>query len=496
MRRVLGLSLGSAMIMAMAPGVASAQTQPDAIDTRTLCGEVSSNFDDIAGSAHEYNIRCMADFGLTEGTNASGGASYAPRQDVTRGQMASFIARFIEEYTDEALPPGNPARFDDVPPAGYVHGSNIQSLAAIEVVEGTNASNGRSYAPNASVTRAQMASFIRRALSYIDNGQVNPLSAPPAGTDAFPDDDGSVHEANINSIAGVGIVQGFDDGDYRPQNAVKRDQMASFVMRAFAWAESEGLGEGTPPPGDTTPPAVVSTNPTNNATDVPVTTTVSATYNEALAQSSTATLSCAGASVAGTTTVSGSTITFDPTGDLANGVTCTATFTVRDAANNQTVTTISFTTVAEDVPAAPELMSATVDTDVIDGDGDFGTMSVGDGWTLLFDEAIDTTVMLDEDTDTGAVFEIETDSGTVFVQCDSGEGVDDGNFAVTCELDEDGTTLTITLLEDITIDGDIQLYEGATIESTTAVTAEDGSAIVVDSVELDASDAEQIPLIA
>ncbi len=237
--------------MAMAPGVASAQTQPEAIDTSVICGDVQSNFDDIAGSAHEYNVRCMADFGLTEGL-APDGTSYGPRLDVTRGQMASFIARFIEDYNEQALPPGNPARFDDVPPtdAQYVHASNIHKLAAIEVVEGTNASDGQSYAPNANVTRGQMASFIRRALSYLDNGDVNPLSEPPAGPDAFPDDDGSVHEPNINALAGVRIVEGFEDGDYRPLALVKRDQMASFVMRAYAWADAEGLGDEDPPPGE------------------------------------------------------------------------------------------------------------------------------------------------------------------------------------------------------------------------------------------------------
>lgn len=240
------------MVMAMLPaGVASGQTAapPPARDTGAVCqAPYDSNFRDIAGSAHENNVRCMADYGLTEGLGRDS-SLYGPRQDVTRGQMASFIARFIETYENEELPAGDSARFDDVPASGYVHSSNINKLAAVGVVEGTNASNGQSYAPQASVTRAQMASFIRRALSYLDDGSVAPLTAPPnAPGDFFPDDDGSTHEGNINSIAGVGIVEGFTDGTYRPQDFVKRDQMASFVMRAFDYAETENLG-GDPDPG-------------------------------------------------------------------------------------------------------------------------------------------------------------------------------------------------------------------------------------------------------
>jgi hypothetical protein len=241
-RRTLGLTAAIALMMALVPGLASAQTAaPDARGTAAVCdGNYESNFDDIAGSVHRDNIRCMADYGLTEGLR--GGTSYGPRLDVNRGQMASFVARFIEDYTDEDLPAGSATRFNDVP-GSYVHAANINSLAAIGVVEGTNASGGQSYAPNAGVTRAQMASFIRRALSYLDNGQVTPLSAPPPGAgNYFPDTAGSVHQANINSIAGVGIVQGFNDGTYRPNDLVKRDQMASFIMRAYDYAVTEDLG--------------------------------------------------------------------------------------------------------------------------------------------------------------------------------------------------------------------------------------------------------------
>ena len=234
-------------------------------DARDISGDLcqapyEADFDDIAGSAHEGNIRCMAEHGLTEGVGD--GSSYAPRRNVTRGQMASFVARFLEDYTGTPLPEGEPDRFDDVPAddRSYPHATNIQSLAEIEVVEGTSASGGREYAPQAGVTRAQMASMIRRALAWADDGDARNDSAPPASNaSAFGDTTGSVHEDNIDAIAAVGIVQGFGDGTYRPGNLVTRDQMASFVMRSYDYALAE-LEEDPAPPAPA--PSVSVTSPT------------------------------------------------------------------------------------------------------------------------------------------------------------------------------------------------------------------------------------------
>jgi hypothetical protein len=227
------------MIVATAPS-AAAQAPPEARSTDNVCEQLREYdrdwFDDTRGSAHERNILCMADWGLTEGLQ--GGDRYGPRLDVNRGQMASFIARAIETYIGEDLEEGG--SFRDVPNS-YVHASNIRKLANINVTAGTR--GGQDYAPLAAVTRAQMASFISRALTFLATGDGQPEVEPPrTSDDYFSDDDGSVHEANIDALAEAGIVQGFADGTYRPASSVKRDQMASFVMRALDYAVEEMLG--------------------------------------------------------------------------------------------------------------------------------------------------------------------------------------------------------------------------------------------------------------
>ncbi|MGH2386473.1 MAG: S-layer homology domain-containing protein, partial [Candidatus Limnocylindria bacterium] len=76
--------------------------------------------------------------------------------------------------------------------------------------------------PDSSVLRDQMASFLDRA-----------LSPPSTSTDFFDDDDGNIHEGAINRLAAAGITGGCGTREYCPKDPVKRDQMASFLVRAF-----------------------------------------------------------------------------------------------------------------------------------------------------------------------------------------------------------------------------------------------------------------------
>ena len=49
----------------------------------------------------------------------------------------------------------------------------------------------------------------------------------------FTDDDGNVHEANIQAIAVAGITNGCGGTSYCPVDTVTREQMASFLVRAL-----------------------------------------------------------------------------------------------------------------------------------------------------------------------------------------------------------------------------------------------------------------------
>jgi hypothetical protein len=141
--------------------------------------------------------------------------------------MASFLARLVER-SGGSLPVAPPDAFPD--DAGSVHEASIDALAAAGVVQGTGA--GR-FEPNATVTRAQMATFLVRAYELRSGREL------AGGQDQFADDDGDVHERNIDKAAGAGFTRG-RDGRFEPAQPVLRDAMASFLARTLDLLVSEG----------------------------------------------------------------------------------------------------------------------------------------------------------------------------------------------------------------------------------------------------------------
>ena len=82
---------------------------------------------------------------------------YCPNQPVTRAQMASFLVRAFQ------LPPAEPpTRFNDT--ANNAHAADIDTLAAAGITLGCS-TDPPQFCPNQPVTRAQMASFLHRALT-------------------------------------------------------------------------------------------------------------------------------------------------------------------------------------------------------------------------------------------------------------------------------------------------------------------------------------------
>jgi endonuclease YncB( thermonuclease family) len=103
--------------------------------------------------------------------------------------------------------------------ATAAHGDAIREVAAAGVAGGYA---DRTYRPKASVTRAQMATFITRARG------LTPTSRAP-----FPDvPGGDVHAGAIGAVAAAGIADGYPDGTYRPGRQVTRGQMATFLAAA------------------------------------------------------------------------------------------------------------------------------------------------------------------------------------------------------------------------------------------------------------------------
>jgi hypothetical protein len=131
--------------------------------------------------------------------------------------MADFLVPALD------LPPASQDYFTD--DAGHPSEDNINRVAEAGITLGCTATT---YCPTATVTRAQMASFLTRAWNL-----------PPTSQDFFTDDETfTSHEDDINSIAAVGITTGCTPTTYCPGKTVTRGEMMAFVHRATIWAGS------------------------------------------------------------------------------------------------------------------------------------------------------------------------------------------------------------------------------------------------------------------
>jgi hypothetical protein len=165
-------------------------------------------FKDIGTSPFQEEILWAAAQGITAGCTVD---RFCPTSAVTRAQMATFLSRAL------GLPAAGSDWFSD--DGGSVHEDSINRVASASITLGCGP--GR-YCPNGFVTRAQMASFLTRGLGL-----------PAVKADYFTDDDGSVHEANIDAMAAAGVTLGCATGLYCPNSLVSREQMTAFLFRAL-----------------------------------------------------------------------------------------------------------------------------------------------------------------------------------------------------------------------------------------------------------------------
>jgi hypothetical protein len=195
-------------------------------------GVPPAGFADVPGTTHASSIDCLAWWKVTSGVTP---ATFAPSANVTRAQMASFLAKWIDDLSargsGRALPRTATLRFTDVSPTN-VHANSIARLDAAGILTGRSPT---SFQPVAAVSRAQTATLVKQALEYVAG------SALPAGRDTFVDDNGSVHEKSIDVLAGVGVVAGTGGFAYQPAVPVSRGAMASLIMRGSDLAIEQGL---------------------------------------------------------------------------------------------------------------------------------------------------------------------------------------------------------------------------------------------------------------
>jgi hypothetical protein len=197
---------------------------------RTACPAATTpaaGFADAAGNHHRAAIDCIVHRDIGRGRSQR---SFGPGQQVTRGQLATFLRNTIRATGGRLRGTGDPVHFTDID--GSVHARSIQQLSAVGLVDGYE---DGTYRPADAVTRAQLATFLVRVAEHISD-----LPASCGGPDVFRDDNGSTHEASINGAALAGLTTGTSGGHYAPRREVTRAQMAQFLARLLGLMVVEG----------------------------------------------------------------------------------------------------------------------------------------------------------------------------------------------------------------------------------------------------------------
>ncbi len=125
--------------------------------------------------------------------------------------------------------PDNPlvGPFTDV--YGSVHAADILAIYERGITKGCNPPANDRYCPQDTLTRGQMAAFLKRAFDL-----------PPASKDYFSDDNGSIFESDINRLAEAQITMGCSETAFCPDDPITREQMAAFLDRAFGYTDGTG----------------------------------------------------------------------------------------------------------------------------------------------------------------------------------------------------------------------------------------------------------------
>ena len=171
---------------------------------------------DLDGERYEA-VRDLTGDGILAGTECAPGL-FCPGDPIPRWMMAVWLVRVVDGEDPE---PVSASRFSDVD-AGQWWAGHVERLAELGITVGC-VSEPAQYCPDDPVTRAQMATFLRRAFAL-----------DPAVPQGFTDTDGSVHEAAIDSLFNAGITKGCSADPLRfcPAQATTRAHMALFLERA------------------------------------------------------------------------------------------------------------------------------------------------------------------------------------------------------------------------------------------------------------------------
>jgi len=186
--------------------------------------ERTKTFADIAGHWAQEEIEHMAGKLIVEGVEPQ---SFQPNRHITRAEFATLLVRSLGLPTvgDEAS-----VSFSDVS-AGDWYADAVETAAAAKLIYGYP--NG-TFQPNATITRAEMAAMIVRAIGYVDTPpqaytSPNAIEAALARYEDRSDVGWARESMGIAVIEG--IIEGMSETSLSPNDNATRAQATVMLQR-------------------------------------------------------------------------------------------------------------------------------------------------------------------------------------------------------------------------------------------------------------------------
>lgn len=145
--------------------------------------------------------------------------AFRPDAGLTRAELAAILSR-IAMVNGEVM--NGDAEYTDVPPHHWAY----TAIAAARSM-GLMLGDGSSFRPEAYVTRAELAAVTARMLSL-------PLTPAQDNGPAFSDMEGHWASSYIAAAKQSGLLEGDEDGTFRPDRTVTRAEAAALFNRAWS----------------------------------------------------------------------------------------------------------------------------------------------------------------------------------------------------------------------------------------------------------------------
>lgn len=213
----------------------------------TALAEKADDFTDVSRSDWYYQF---VDYVTSKGYfNGVADKTFAPAENMTRAMFVTVLFRF-----DGAKGDRSQSAFTDVAP-GEWYTDAINWAAANRIVDGVG--NGK-FAPNDPITRAQMCTMIERYLDLYRKAWK--VTLPETGSVSVMVDESAIPAyalAAVKQCQRHGLVNGFEDGTFRPNDLSTRAQVAAVIYR-MSYLVQNAKPDNTPSvnPGGTVNPPV------------------------------------------------------------------------------------------------------------------------------------------------------------------------------------------------------------------------------------------------